>query len=80
MPEYIVKISFSSYQQCNAELLTGLHMKIDTKVIKINAYSHKRLYYIFGVEEEILCAQLELKPKENRFPSMYFTAVIRLLR
>lgn len=54
--EYIVKIYFSSCRQCNAELLKGLHMKMQTKVIKINAHSHKRLYYIFDVEEEILCA------------------------
>lgn len=54
--EYIVKISFSSYQQCNDELLKGLHMKIQTKVIEITAHSHKKLYCIFEVEEEILCA------------------------
>lgn len=73
--EYIIKIYFSSYQQCNAELVKGLHMKIQTKVVKTNA--HKRLYYILDVEGEI-CARLELKPKATRFPSIYFT--VRLLR
>lgn len=53
--EYIVKVYFSSYQQCKAELLKGLHKKIQTKVIKIIIHSHKRLYYIFDIEEEILC-------------------------
>lgn len=68
MPEeYIVETYFSSYQQCNAELLKGLHMKIQTKVTKINAHSHKRLYYIFDIEEKIVCAWLELKPKETDF-------------